>query len=106
MYLCQELRYASFVIFTIIALAKVDGAGLMMDSPAGEVTVESCLFEQNTALMFGGSLMIFKGTQAYITDCTYRANIAVSNGAGIYAIGTENIVIRTNKFFDNIAGGM
>ncbi len=77
-----------------------------MDSPAGEVTVEGSVFEHNTALMFGGSLMIFKGTKAYITDCIYKANVAVNNGAGIYAIGTQNIVIRTNYFYDNVAGGM
>jgi predicted outer membrane repeat protein len=85
---------------TIRDNSAIRGAGIYNNG--GFVGLENVTLARNTALQYGGGLLVYGAGQAILTDCTISGNVATDYfGGGIYAGGTSetwltNVTIARN----------
>lgn len=79
-----------------------DGGGLYVDG--GSVEATGCLFDANTAAMYGGAACSANSSDDTFTNCVFTSNSATANNGGALAGGCLSRDLTGCVFSDNSAG--
>ncbi|MBR2006306.1 MAG: hypothetical protein IJ991_19285, partial [Thermoguttaceae bacterium] len=69
----------------------------------GGVSLQRCVFENNTATFDGGALRLDNASSVSITDCVFIGNTSGNNGGAVSALAS-NLTLTGNVFENNAAG--
>lgn len=91
----------TFEGFTVTGGFAAYGAGMFLSGSS--LTVNSCIFYNNTATNHGGGMRLISSSSPKITNCIFDTNTAGAQGGGIYCRETSNPDITNCTIVNNTA---
>ena len=102
------LKNSTFVRNTVKTLTgKGSGGGIVLISTS-DITVQQCLFKENTAI-YGGGVILMQESQGSFENCTFERNSVKSSlqkydfGGAICALGNSHLTMHQCIFKENTA---
>lgn len=95
-----EMKRCTFINNTANNAAGIYNDGREFDS---QFSIDSCHFENNKALSYGGTGLYAWKSRYTLSNCTFVKNEAASTAAGIYNSDSTQFVVRKSRFFDGFS---
>jgi len=99
----MDINRLMFIINADVTISRVhfkDSPGAILTDDNGNLTLESCIFSNNSNTYYGGA--IHNNANLVLKNCTFYDNHA-STGGAIYNASSGDITLTGNLFFRNSA---